>query len=232
MGVVGGGAGSGAEGLGWPDLTRGRVYKRAGQGLAALAGAAAIALAATPAAEAACEKTYSYEPKKDANYGKPPLIIGDSTMVYAAPLLANRGFISNARECRFWDEGLDILRNYKQRNDFGKVAVMALGSNDILEPGDIDDALDVVGKKRILGLVTPREAGGRLGNAKVMRAEARDHPSRIRLIDWVHHSDPHPGWFGPDGIHVTAEGAAEQARYYAQRVFKILRPPKKSPDKR
>src|SRR5687768_9849844 len=92
VGVFAGGAGSGAEELGWPDLTRGRVYKRARQGLSALAGAAVLFLAAAPSAGAACEKTYSYDAKKDANYGKPPLIIGDSTMVYAAPLLAKRGF--------------------------------------------------------------------------------------------------------------------------------------------
>ncbi len=168
--------------------------------------------------------TYSYGAKKNANLGKPPFIIGDSTMVFAAPKLARRGFISNARECRQWSEGLSLLDKYSRKNRYGKVGVMALGSNAPLSKGEIHKALKIVGKKRILGLVTPYEAGGRTANAKLMRKEAHRH-KRILLIDWVHHSRGHSEWFAGDGIHVTYEGAAEQARYYAHRVFKRLEPP-------
>ena len=180
--------------------------------------------AAAPDPARACGSTYSYGAKKNANFGKPPLIIGDSTMVIAAPKLAQKGFISNARECRQWSEGLSLLDKYSNKDRYGKIGVMALGSNAPLSKGEIHAALDAVGKKRILGLVTPYEAGGRTANAKLMRKEAHKH-KQILLIDWVHHSQHHPEWFAGDGIHVTYGGAAEQARYYAHRVFKRLKPP-------
>ena len=192
---------------------------------ALLALAAAFALgAAAPEQAQACGATYSYGAKKNANFGKPPLIIGDSTMVLAAPGLAHKGFISNARECRQWSEGLSLLDKYTDKDRYGKVAVMALGSNAPLTKGEIHQALDVVGKHRVLGLVTPYEAGGRTANAKLMRKEAHKHKN-ILLIDWVHHSQGHSEWLGDDGIHVTYDGAAEQARYYAHQVFKQLKPP-------
>ncbi len=178
-------------------------------------------IGAAPAA-ASCGGTYSYGPKKNANYGKPPLIIGDSTMILAAPKLAHRGFIANARGCRQWSEGLDLLHHSKHH--YGKVAVMALASNGPLSDSQIKDALHTIGHKRILGLVTARQADGVTANTKLMRHEARKH-HRILLIDWLHHSRHHPEWFASDGIHVTYEGAAAQARYYSKRVFRLLKAP-------
>jgi lysophospholipase L1-like esterase len=72
----------------------------------------------------------------------------------------------------------------------------------------IHDALDLVGKKRTLGLVTPRESGGgSSSDADVVRSEARKHSNRIELLDWVDYSAGHPSWFQPDGLHLTFPGA-------------------------
>ncbi len=183
----------------------------------------ALTLLAGGSASASCGGTYSYKAKKNANFGKPPLIIGDSTLLLAAPKLAHRGFIANAHGCRQWDEGLAELHHYKHR--YGKVAVMALSSNGSVTDDQVKAALKTAGRKRILGLVTAYQAGHITEDAKLFRHEAHKH-KRILLIDWLHHSRHHPAWFASDGIHVTYEGAAAQARYYSKRVFSRLKPPR------
>ncbi len=184
-----------------------------------------LALIGTGSAAASCGGTYSYGAKKNANFGKPPLIIGDSTLILAAPKLAHRGFVADARGCRQWDEGLDVLHHYKHKHRYGKVAVMALSSNGSVTDDEVKAALKMVGHKRILGLVTAYQAGHSTEDAKLFRHEAHKH-KRILLIDWLHHSRHHPSWFASDGIHVTYEGAAAQARYYSKRVFSRLKPPR------
>lgn len=195
-------------------------------------GAFLLVAARDPEPAGACSGTYAYEAKKNKNLGKPPVIFGDSSMIYAAPRLAKRGWRSNARGCRQFGEGLSLLRHMKSKGDLGKVGVLALGSNGPISRGQIHEALDILGKKRILGLVTPKETGGRTTNAKLLRSEARRHSKRIRLIDWVAHSKGHPEWFAGDGIHVTYGGADAQAKFYSKRVFKLLRPAKKKGKKR
>lgn len=179
------------------------------------------ALTAPGPASASCGGTYSYGAKKNANLGKPPIIIGDSTLILAAPKLAHRGFIANAQGCRQWPEGLDLL--HKKKNRYGKIAVMALSSNGSVTDDDVKAALHAVGKHRILGLVTAYQANHVTEDAKLFRKEAGRH-KRILLIDWLHHSRHHPEWFASDGIHVTYEGAAAQTRYYSKRVFSRLQP--------
>ena len=49
-----------------------------------------------------------------------------------------------------------------------------------------------------------------------MRRAAQAHPDRIVLLDWVHHSDAHPSWLAPDGIHLMTAGAAAFARFLRQ----------------
>ena len=56
--------------------------------------------------------------------------------------------------------------------------------------------------------MTPRETGGVSGHdADLVRSEAKKHTNRIVLLDWVKYSAGHSGWFQPDGLHLTFEGA-------------------------
>lgn len=204
------------------------VYGR----VTAFRGALAVALIAVTSlffvapAEAACGGPVTAKPQKDANYGRAPVTIGDSPMLLAVPNLAEKGFLVNARGCRQYAEGIDVLRNYEKRNRLGKVVVIALGSNGFVEVGQIHEALRIIGKDRILVLVTPRELGGGSGSdADIVRKEAKEH-NRIRLLDWVEHASGHGSWFQPDGLHLTFEGAEAMADFFADLVFDILKPPK------
>ena len=179
----------------------------------ALAAAAALALAGT--ASAACGGVEQVKPRKDVNLGRAPIAIGDSSMLLALPELAREGYRANARGCRQWAEGMGVLR---QQRKLPRLVVMALGADGVVTRSDIHDALGLLGKKRTLGLVTPIELGGHAGrDADIVKSEAKRHPNRITLLNWVDYSRGHPGWFQPDGLHLTLDGrgrvreAAEEA---------------------
>jgi hypothetical protein len=168
---------------------------------------ALLALGA-PAADAACGGVEQEKPRKDVNLGRAPIAIGDSPMLLALPNLAKEGYRANARGCRQMSEGLALIRKLRNEDKLPRLVVVALGSNGTVSRNQVHEALDLVGKKRTLGLVTPRETGGGSSNdADVIRSEARKHPNRIELLDWVKYSSGHSGWFQPDGLHLTYEGA-------------------------
>jgi lysophospholipase L1-like esterase len=185
---------------------------------------ALLALAA-PAADAACGGPQQEKPRKDVNFGRAPIAIGDSPMLLALPDLAGVGYRANARGCRQWPEGLALIRQLRSEDHLPKLVVVALGSNGYVTRPNIHAALDLVGKDRTLGLVTPRESGGGSSHdADIVRSEARKHKNRTVLLDWVEYSAGHSAWFQPDGLHLTFEGAAAFARLL-KRPLKHLPPP-------
>jgi lysophospholipase L1-like esterase len=146
-------------------------------------------------------------------------------MLLALEPLAQEGYRANARGCRQWPEGLALIRKLRNEDHLPKLVVVALGSNGSVTRANIHDALDLVGKKRMLGLVTPRETGGgSSSDADVVRSEARKHKNRTVLIDWVKYSSGHSSWFQADGLHLTFEGADAFAELL-KKPLKHLPPP-------
>ncbi len=142
-----------------------------------------------------------------------PLTIGDSTMLLSEPALAGDGFTVNARGCRQYPEALALLGELLQAHELPHLVVIALGANGEIENGEIERALQILGRERVLALLTPRELGGGSGaDARLVRAEGRMHPGRVVVLDWVAYSSGHPDWFQPDGLHLTLGGAAAFAR--------------------
>jgi hypothetical protein len=166
----------------------------------------------TPGAEAGCGGVETANPKHKVA-PRPPLAIGDSSMLLALPALARVGYKANARGCRAYPEGLRLLRDEARHHRLPHLVVIALGSDQSVTAGDINRALKILGPNRKLGLVTPRETGGGESNdaAVIRNAGARD-PGRIKVLDWVHYSAGHPSWFQPDGLHLTFSGAKAFAR--------------------
>ena len=103
--------------------------------------------------------------------------------------------------------------------------MIALGSNGTISRNQVHDALDILGKKRTLGLVTPRETGGgSSGDADVVRSEASRHKNRIVLLDWVKYSSGHSSWFQPDGLHLTFDGADGLADLFKKPLKDLPKP--------
>ncbi len=163
---------------------------------------------AAPAAEAACGGVQHFSPTKLRRPGAPPLAVGDSVMLGAAPQLRRRGFEIDVRGCRQMSEGLQLL---SARKSLPQVVVIALGTNWTVSTSQIRAALRILGPNRVLGLVTPPEVGGvASSDQRVMRAAGRRWRLRVKVLDWVAYSSGH-AWTW-DGMHLRPEGAVAYAR--------------------
>ncbi len=200
-----------------------RATPAAAAPLLALLAAAALALAlAAPhhaaAFDPACGSVETAKAGKNVNPGgRPPLAIGDSTMLLALPNLAREGYAVNAHGCRQISEGLALLKALKRQGRLPHLVVIALGADASISTGQLGAAFDLLGGKRVLGLVTPRElGGGTSSDADAVRAAAKRHPRRAVLLDWVAYSAGRSDWFQPDGLHLTLSGARAFARLLRQ----------------
>jgi hypothetical protein len=192
-------------------LTTGRLGRSALPGLLALI--AAVAPAAAPAAPDACSEAAHVLPTGPAPTTPPPLAIGDSVMLGAVEPLRRRGFEVDARGCRQMREGLRLLGARARAGSLPKTVAIALGTNWTVTSGQIRRALRIMGRRRVLGLVTPREVGGAASaDQEAIRAAGRRWPRRVKVVDWVVHSASHRGWFWSDGLHLTPKGARALAR--------------------
>jgi hypothetical protein len=189
-------------------------------GIALLAALALATLlpAAVGAYDAACGGPETAKARKNVNPGgHAPLAIGDSTMLLALPELSGEGYQVNARGCRQIDEGLELMAEAKRAGRLPHLVVIALGADATLSRYQFEQAFHLAGPKRVLGLVTPLElGGGTSGDADIVRAEAKRHPKRSVLLDWVAFSKGHGDWFQPDGLHLTFSGADGLARLLRQ----------------
>ena len=125
-------------------------------------------------------------------------------------------------------QGLDILQQRRDAGTLPRVVIVALGTNWIITRADVRRALAILGKRRLLVLVTPRELGGGSGSdAQVVRAAGRRHPQRIRVADWVRVSAGHSSWFAGDGIHLGQGGIDGMVRML--KPFLHAKPPERPP---
>ena len=172
-----------------------------------------LALMSVPAgAQAGCGGVDAAASKRNLTKGPEPVAIGDSVMLLAVKSLARAGFDVNAQGCRQWKRGHAILRRKKRHGRLPRLVVMALGTNWKITRADIGRTRRMLGRRRVLAIVTPREPGGYTGDAERIRAAARAHPRRIKLLDWVRVSRGHRGWFGGDGVHLTHTGVKSYVR--------------------
>jgi hypothetical protein len=95
------------------------------------------------------------------------------------------------------------------------VVVVALGTNWTISMSEIRAGLRLLGPTRVLGMVTPREAGGGASSDQtVIRAAGRRWPERVKVLDWVVYSSGHDWTW--DGMHLKPEGAAAFTRLLSQ----------------
>ena len=178
---------------------------------------ACLALVALVApAQADCGGVVASYPQHWHKDYRPPLVIGDSTMIFAVPYLASHGMQANARGCRMWSEGMGILRQRLHAHSLPHLVIMGLGANWTISRGDIEAAVQLLGPKRVLGLIAPREEGGGTSSDayNVLRA-GRRHRNRVKVLDWPRFSSGHGNWFSGDGLHMSYTGAANYAKFIA-----------------
>ena len=180
----------------------------------------AVAATAVPAVVwAQCGGTFRAEAHKDVGRGRPPLAIGDSVMLLAVDRLGDIGYRVNARGCLDFDDATQVIKQQQDEHKLGRLVVIAAGANSGISMSQVRDVLKVLGgkngEKQILGLVTPRETGGGSSNdADVVREAGERYKNRVKVLDWVQKAGGHPGWFQPDGLHLTYSGADAYTRLF------------------
>ena len=208
------------------------MARRRGAASAALLVAAVIAIGLlwAPRSGAAgepgftCKGIHSGKAKNDPNpKGRAPVAIGDSTMILPIPNLNAVGYSVNARGCRGFKESINITRRLKAKGRLPHLVLINAYGNGGVNPGLIAEALEVLGKKRVLGLITSYNADTGEPPAPdtgVLFKSARRYPHRIFVLDWVKYSLPHhaveptPGaWFLPDLFHPNFTGAEAYAQF-------------------
>ena len=173
--------------------------------------AAVILLAAAAPAAEACGGTERYRGKTPRAGEHRALAIGDSVMLGAVTQLTRRGFEVDVAGCRLFSQGLSVLR--ARGRSLPGVVVIALGTNWTVKLSQVRSALMILGRERVLGLVTPREAdGGRSSDQVAMRAAGERWPRRVKVLDWVRYSSGHANWFWSDGMHLQPRGARALTR--------------------
>jgi hypothetical protein len=150
------------------------------------------------------------------------LVIGDSTSIIAAPILGRLGLEADARGCRQFGQGVQMLAARRRARTLPHVVALALGANGPVSGAQIAAALRIMGPHRVLALVTAKQSG--MTDAAMHRAANR-HPDRVLLIDWVRHSAGRGGWFAGDGLHVGQEGATAYAHLIRRSVAPFAFPP-------
>jgi hypothetical protein len=155
-----------------------------------------------------CGKPKRARPHRSALPGRPPLIVGDSVLLGAVPEVAGAGYEVDTRGCRQMSEGLRLLASRRAR--LPSFVVVMLGANGEMAPGQIRRALRILGRGRMLGLMTPRRNPQA---RRRMHAAARRYPGRVVLLDWAAFTARHSGWFAPDGNHLGPGGAQALARF-------------------
>ena len=181
--------------------------------LPAIALAALLTLAFGAASAHACGNAKHAAATKRGGGSRAPLVIGDSVLLGAVSQVAAAGFEVDTRGCRQMSEGLGIIAARRRAKTLPHFVVIALGANGSISTGQIREAMRIVGRDRLLGLVTPRElGGGESSDARGIRAAGRRFPDRIRVLDWVHFAAGHGGWFAGDGLHLGPDGARGLAR--------------------
>jgi len=122
---------------------------------------------------------------------------------------------------------LETIRSLGRR--IGPNVVVAVGYND--DPSayaagieQVLRALEAAGVEHVFWptLLAVRRPYAE-SNAEIVAA-ARRH-REVTVLDWNAHAIGHPGWVGPDGVHLTADGADELARFLHDGVRRVLAAP-------
>src|SRR3954447_4436360 len=105
----------------------------------------ALLLAGASAADAsACG--YTVRARAHGHHARrAPLIIGDSTMIFAAPWLGRHGLEADAKECRQFSEGVAMLAARRRAGTLGHLSILALGANGPVSSGMLAGALHTIG---------------------------------------------------------------------------------------
>ena len=166
----------------------------------------------------------------DAAAGTPRTVLhyGDSltvgTGLYLPAFLPGWSITQSASVSRHADEGPQAVRSLS--STLPRVLVISLGAND--DPGavsafaaDVRRVVSAAGRNRCVIWSTvvrpPYNGVSYEGYNRVLRRAALTF-ANFRVFEWQALARAHPGWFGSDGVHPTADGYRARAAALAKLV--------------
>ncbi|CAB4941765.1 unannotated protein [freshwater metagenome] len=182
--------------------------------LPALALSALLCLTLAAAAQARCGQKRSAKPVRASSATPPTLVIGDSVLYDAVPLLARRGYEANGMICRRMEQGLAILRNRARLKRLPRKVILELGANGPVTTAHILEALTLLGPRRKLLLLTPTDTSVEPGmlpgaDATVMQSAMLTWPGHVKVLDWASLTKAHPEWMARDGVHLAGPAGVQ-----------------------
>ena len=156
------------------------------------------------------------------------LVNGDSLAVGTKPYIPRELARWEVRQStaisRHAADGAGIMRAFG--SSLPRVIHVSLGTND--DPGQLSafraairGVMDAAGPNRCVvwtNIVRPPYGG--VSYAGLNRALAAESGPRenLRVVDWARMARQNPDWFGPDGVHPSAEGYKARAQAVARSV--------------
>ncbi len=150
-------------------------------------------------------------------------LLGDSVMLGAVDVLGvglGGEVVADAAVSRQVGEGIGLLWLWRDLGYLGDTVVIHLGNNGVLSDEQFDEMMAAVAGVPNVLVVNTRNPYDWVTevNDTLARGVTR-HPG-VTLVDWFAASDPNPGWFWDDGMHLRPEGAMA----YADVVARALSP--------
>ncbi len=153
---------------------------------------------------------------------RPPLAIGESVMLGAAPQLQVGGFVVNADESRQGETTAEIVGQYRASGQIGKTIVIQVGTNGPVSQETYDKIMGFLPAAEVEHVIFLTVAAPRdwiePNNAIIWSLQGK-YPN-VKVLDWAGFvvSGQVPGLAG-DGIHL---GTAAAKQWYANYIFDFM----------
>lgn len=180
----------------------------------------------TPALPAAPQAPTQPQPAPNAVpiTGKNITIIGDSVVRAAMYALADRwpGITIDSGVSRQGEAIAGLISAHAQDGTLGHYVVVSNATNGKLPDSMLRNWLELIGKSRVLVLVTghgPANDSWIAASNEAITRVARQNPQRVVMADWNRAAEAHPELLYSDGVHPKRP---EGARYYCDMLAHAL----------
>jgi len=136
----------------------------------------------------------------------PPVAVGESVLLGAAPALARLGFTVDAAVARQTSEVVTIAQGLAAEGRIGPVMLVHTGHNGPISAEQVEAILAAFGTARtvvVVGVKVDRPWEG--PNNQLLAEAAARWPNAV-FVDWRAVSAGQPGLFYADGLHLRPEG--------------------------
>ena len=155
---------------------------------------------------AACIRSVS---NKHSIKSKPLItVLGDSVLLGASDHLAKKveGLEIDAAIGRQGKDGLNRLRELKEKNELADIVIIHLGTNGYLYESQVREVMTLLSNVRqvvFINVKAPRR--WEKSNNELLKNMSKEF-SNVKLIDWRVIGQSHKEYFGKDHIHLTKKG--------------------------